>query len=67
MYIYTDKKRKRNPNIKLKMVIRSQKKRTKEEKRNRKTIKQPENNEQNGNKYIHINGYSQCKLTKSSS
>ena len=44
MYIYTDKKRKRNPNIKLKMVIRSQKKRTKEEKRNRKTIKQPENN-----------------------
>ena len=37
----------------LNKVIKSQQERTGEEERNRKTTEQPENNEQNGNKYTY--------------
>ena len=35
---------------------------TREEERDREITQQPENNEQNGNKYIPINNYFKCKM-----
>ena len=54
-------KRGKNPNITLKIDIKSQGKLAKEE---RNKIK-PENSYPNGNKYIPINNYVKCKWTKS--
>ena len=52
-------------NITLKKVTKSQWKFTIEERRNREELqKQPENNEQNGNKYTPINNYFKCKQEK---
>ena len=42
----------KNPNTILKIVIKSRRKRAKEERNNNKTQKQPENNEQNGNRHL---------------
>ena len=53
--IETHKKRKRNPSTTLKLVTKSQEKRTKEE-RGKKDLKQ-----QNCNKNIYIDNYLKCK------
>ena len=62
----THTKTERNPNMKLKVVIKLQRKSTKEGRNKEELQKQPENNEQNGNKYIPINNYFKCKWTKCS-
>lgn len=51
----------RNISIPLKKVIKSQRKRAREERAREKLQKQPENNEQNGIMYITINNYLKCK------
>ena len=48
----------------IKKTIKSQRKRTIAEDRNRETTKQPENNEQNDSKYIPTNNYLKMKWTK---
>ena len=49
------KNRERNPSIALKKVTKPQQKRSKEEKNRGELKKQPENNEENGNKYTPVN------------
>ena len=64
---YTHTKREREPNITLKIVIKSQGKRTKQEERNQKELqKQPVTKTQNGGKHIHINNYFKYKSTQCS-
>lgn len=46
--------------------MKPQWKRAREEERNRELLKQPENCEQNGNKYVPINNYFKYKWTKRS-
>ena len=55
---------KRNANITLKKVIKPQGKRIKEGKNREELHKQPENKQQNGNKFIPINNHFKCKWTK---
>ena len=60
-------KKEKNPNITLKKVIKSQGKTRREEERSKEELqKQPENTEQNGNKYTPINNYFECKQKKCS-
>ena len=66
IYSRYTQKRKRNPNTTLKLVIKSQEKRTKEAGKKKHQQKQIQNNEQNGNKNIHIDNYLKCKWIKCS-
>ena len=64
--IDTHTKRKRNPNTTLKIVIKSQEKRTKEKGKKKDLPKQIQNIFKNGNKDIHIGNYLKCKWIKCS-
>ena len=60
---YTHRKRKRNPYTTLKIVNKSQEKITRGGKEKRPT-KKIQNNQQNGNRNIHIDNYLKCKRIK---
>ena len=55
-------KREKNPNVTLRIIIKSQGRRAKEE--TKKARKQLKNNEHNGKKYIPVNTYFKYKRTK---
>ena len=59
-------KRKSNQNTTLKIVIKPQEKRTKEEGKKKDLQKQTQNNQENGNRNIHFDNYLKCKWVKCS-